>query len=170
MTFKTAGSLAALMLALGLSTGASAQTGPAPRPAPEQPAPKVPVTGQIVTQQANTMLAGKDLIGQVVYGPDNARIGSISDLIVSNDGKTVQGFVIGVGGFLGIGERNVAMQIDRLRMDRGPDGASRLTMDIKKEELANAPAFKSLRDAEAEAKRSEPPTTPRPTSPTPTKP
>jgi len=164
MTFRTAGSIAALALSLGFSAAALAQTGPAPRPTtpPEQVVPKMPVPGQIMTQDSNTMLVSKDLIGQVVYAPDNVKIGSISELILSKDGKSVQGFVIGIGGFLGIGERSVALQIDKLRFTDVPDGGVKLTMDMTKDELANAPAFKSLRDVQADAKRSEPPTTPRP--------
>ena len=65
-------------------------------------------------QDANTILA-KDLIGLTVYAPDKAKIGSISDLILSKDGRTVEGFLIGVGGFLGIGEKSVALKMDRLQ-------------------------------------------------------
>jgi hypothetical protein len=86
---------------------------------------------------------------------------SISDLLLSKDGKTVEGFVIGVGGFLGIGEKSVAMKIDRLKMTAGPNGSFELAMDAKKEELTNTPTFKSKRelDAEkqAEQRRSEAP-------------
>jgi uncharacterized protein YrrD len=66
----------------------------------------MPVAGQIVVQDINTILA-KDLIGQTVYAPDKAKIGSISDFILSKDAKAVEGFVIGVGGFLGLGEKSV---------------------------------------------------------------
>jgi len=123
-------------------------TTPAER-APAAEAPKTPVTGQIVTQEANTILV-KDLLGQTVYAPDKAKIGSISDLILSKDGKTVEGFVIGVGGFLGIGEKSVAMKIDRLKMTAGPNGSLELAMDAKKEELTNTPTFKSKRELDAE--------------------
>jgi hypothetical protein len=153
MSFKSGASLTALALAAGLSLPASAQTTPPTqqqqKPAASAPAPSVPVAGQIVTQDGNTILA-KDLIGQTVHGPDEAKIGSISDLILSKDGKSVQGFVIGVGGFLGIGEKSVALQMDRLRMSSKPDGSADLVMDAKKEELAKAPAFKSRKDQEAE--------------------
>jgi len=81
-----------------------AQTTTSAERAPATEAPKTPVTGQILVQDANTILV-KDLIGQTVYAPDKAKIGSISDLILSKDGKTVEGFVIGVGGFLGIGAK-----------------------------------------------------------------
>ena len=148
MTLKTAVSMAALAIALGVAPGAIAQTTPAER-TPATEAPKTPVTGQIVVQDANTILA-KELIGQTVYAPDKAKIGSISDLILSKDGKTVEGFVIGVGGFLGIGEKSVALKIDRLKMTAGPDGSFDLAMDAKKEELTNTPTFKSKREQDAE--------------------
>jgi len=167
MTRKTGASTVALLLVLGLTPPALAQT---TQPSPQAPkateAPKAPVTGQIVTQEDNTILA-KDLIGQTVYAPDKTKIGSISDLILSKDGKTVQGFVIGVGGFLGIGEKSVAMKIDRLQIAQDKDGMQ-LTMDAKKEELANAPSFKSKKDVDAERQSAErasnPPTGPRPTT------
>src|SRR6267143_1431036 len=148
MTLKTAASMAALILGLGLAPHAIAQTAPTQRaPAAEQP--KVPVPGQILVQEENTILA-KDLIGQTVYAPDKAKIGSISDLILSKDAKTVEGFVIGVGGFLGIGEKSVALKIDRLKMTAGPDGTMQLAMDVTKDELGNTPTFKSRRDLDAE--------------------
>lgn len=172
MTLRTAAGLAALAMALGLSAQGMAQTAPGPRPpSAEQAAPpKTPVAGQILVQDASTILAGKDFIGQNVYAPDKAKIGSISDLILSKDGKTVQGFVIGVGGFLGIGEKNVALQIDKLKIAHEANGAVQLSMDVKKEELANAPIFKSMRDQEAEKeaekRRSEAPAQrPAPTRP-----
>jgi hypothetical protein len=144
------------------SPNAQGQTPPAQRaPAGETSVPKAPVAGQIVVQEANTVLAKQDLIGQTVYAPDKAKIGSISDLILSKDGKTVEGFVIGVGGFLGIGEKSVALKIDRLKMSSGPDSVMQLSMDVTKEELTNTPTFKSKRDQDsekaAEQRRSETP-------------
>jgi len=96
MILKTAASVGVLTLLLG-ATAATAQTSPpAQRPAPSATTevPKAPVQGQIVVQEANTVLAKQDLIGQAVYAPDKAKIGSISDLILSKDAKNVDGFVI----------------------------------------------------------------------------
>jgi len=177
MILKTGASVAALTLTFAV-VGAMAQTTvPQQRPVPMAPsasteAPKVPVTGQIVVQDANTFLA-KDLIGQTVYASDkSSKIGSISDLILSKDAKSVDGFVIGVGGFLGLGEKSVALKMDRLQMTHDEDGVH-LMMDVKKEELANAPSFKSKRDQEdekqaAERARSRPeiPRVPQPGNPT----
>ena len=123
-------------------------------PSASTEAPKVPVTGQIVVQDTNTILA-KELIGQTVNASDkSSKIGSISDLILSKDAKSVDGFVIGVGGFLGLGEKSVALKMDRLQMTHDEDGVH-LMMDVKKEELANAPSFKSKRDQEAEKQAAE---------------
>ena len=167
MTLKTGASAVALLLALGLTPALAQTTAPSPPQTPKATeAPKAPVTGQIVTQEDNTILA-KDLIGATVYAPDKTKIGSISDLILSKDGKSVQGFVIGVGGFLGIGEKSVAMKMDRLQIGQDKDGLQ-LTMDAKKEELTNAPSFKSKKDVDAERQSAErasnPPTGPRPTT------
>ena len=72
----------------------------------------------------NSLLA-KDFIGLAVYSPDKLKIGTINDLILSKDGKTVEGFVIGVGGFLGIGEKNVALKMDRLQISNTRRGRRR---------------------------------------------
>ncbi len=147
---KTRASVAVLTLLLG-ATAAIAQTSP---PAQKPEVPKAPVTGQILVQDANTILA-KDFIGQTVYASDKAKVGSISDLLLSKDAKTVEGFVIGVGGFLGIGEKSVALKMDRLKMTHDPQGGLQLTTDLKREELANAPSFKSKRDQDAEKQAAE---------------
>ena len=169
MILKTAASVSVLAVLLG-ATAAMAQTSPpAQRPAPSATTevPKAPVQGQIVVQEANTVLAKQDLIGQTVYAPDKAKIGSISDLILSKDGKNVDGFVIGVGGFLGIGEKSVALKMDKLKMASGADGAMELSMDMTKDELRNTPTFKSQKDQNAEKQaaeraRNQPATTPMP--------
>ena len=156
---KTGASVAVLTMLLGASVAVAQTTMPQQRPTPTAPStsdvPKAPVAGQIVVQDANTILA-KELIGQTVYAPDKAKIGSISDLILSKDAKSVDGFVIGVGGFLGIGEKSVAMKLDRLQITHdSQSGALQLMMDAKKEELTNTPSFKSKRDQDAEKQAAE---------------
>jgi sporulation protein YlmC with PRC-barrel domain len=159
MMLKTGVSAGALALLLGMSAAMAQTTMPQQRPTTTGPTttevPKAPVAGQIVVQDANTVLA-KELIGQTVYAPDKTKIGSISDLILSKDGRTVDGFVIGVGGFLGIGEKSVAMKLDRLQITHdAQSGGVQLMMDAKKEELANTPSFKSKRDQDSERQAAE---------------
>src|SRR5438105_1450627 len=155
MMLKTGASVAALMLVLGVAAAVAQTTAPQQRPPATAEVPKVPVTGQILVQDANTVLA-KEFIGQTVYALDKAKIGSISDLILSKDAKTVEGFVIGVGGFLGIGEKSVAMKLERLQMTHdAQSGGLQLMMDAKKEELANTPSLKAKRDQGAERQAAE---------------
>jgi sporulation protein YlmC with PRC-barrel domain len=154
MKLSTVASVAALTIALGLAPQAMAQTQSAPiPPAAERTAPpKTPVEGQILVQDAKTILAS-NFIGRSVYAPDKTKIGTIADLILTSDGTKVEGLVIGVGGFLGLGEKNVALKIERLKMS-DIDGRTQLAMDVKKEELANAPTFKTKEEVDAD-KRAE---------------
>jgi hypothetical protein len=95
MRLMTGASVAVLTLLVGAS-GAMAQTTTPSQGSSTTPSAssvvKAPVSGQIVVQEANTILA-KDLIGQTVLAPDKTKIGSISDLILGKDAKTVEGFV-----------------------------------------------------------------------------
>lgn len=155
MMLKTGASVAALALVLGASVAMAQTTSPQQPTAPSKTeAARAPLPGQILVQDANTVLA-KEFIGQTVYTPDKTKIGNISDLILSKDAKTVEAFVIGVGGFLGMGEKGVALKIDRLQITHDPQGGLQLMMDVKKEELANAPSFKSIADQKAEQQAAE---------------
>jgi len=69
-------------------------------------------------EQADQWRASK-LMGVDVYGPDNAKIGDINELIVNKSG-TLEGVVIGVGGFLGIGAKNVAVPFTALQWSNVP--------------------------------------------------
>ena len=153
---KARASVAVIAGVLG-ATAAMAQA--TQQPPAATPAPKTPVAGQLTTQPADTLLT-RDIVGQNVYQPDDTKIGSISDLLLTKDSKSVQGFVIGVGGFLGIGERSVALQLDKLKVMPQADGRVKLVMDVKREELANAPPFKSQREIESEKRAAERPSPP----------
>jgi sporulation protein YlmC with PRC-barrel domain len=61
----------------------------------------------ITAQQPNEWL-GSTLIGMTVVDPDNNTIGEVDDLLVEKDGR-VHALIVGVGGFLGIGEKDVAL-------------------------------------------------------------
>jgi sporulation protein YlmC with PRC-barrel domain len=95
----------------------------------------------VSTQQTTDWRASK-LIGATVYGSDNASIGEVNDLILASDGK-VNGVVIGVGGFLGVGEKNVAVPFDKLTVNRKADSAAidKITVSFSKDQLKSAPTF-----------------------------
>jgi hypothetical protein len=54
------------------------------------------------------------MIGLNVYNDSNEKLGSISDMLLNKSGK-INAAVIGVGGFLGVGERLVAVSFDKLK-------------------------------------------------------
>jgi hypothetical protein len=95
-----------------------------------------------VQSQHATDWRGSKLIGAIVYGLDNASIGSVNDVLIGNDSK-VRAVVIGVGGFLGVGEKNVAVPLDALNISRKPDSSAidKISVAYTKDELKNAPAF-----------------------------
>jgi hypothetical protein len=101
-----------------------------------------PAKGSFVQNQHATDWRGSKLIGAIVYGPDNASIGSINDVLIGNDGQ-VRAVVIGVGGFLGIGEKNVGLPLDALNITRRPDSSAinKISVSATKDDLKNAPQF-----------------------------
>ena len=109
--------------------------------ATEETAEALPSDSIYDTAEAGDVLANR-LIGTSVYngtGEEAEAIGDINDIILSNDGQA-EAVVIGVGGFLGIGEKNVAVQFDKVEVTGGK-GDERLVLDASKESLENAPAF-----------------------------
>jgi sporulation protein YlmC with PRC-barrel domain len=80
------------------------------------------------------------IIGRSVYNLNNESIGDVNDLII-HDGKTISAVVVGVGGFLGMGERNVAIAPGSIVLSEQPDGTARLVVNTTREDLKRAPAF-----------------------------
>ena len=89
-------------------------------PALAQPAqqPTVSAVAPSMMQKLGTWRTSK-LIGLNVYNNNNEKIGDINELIVDASGK-IDVVVIGVGGFLGIGERNVGVPLNQLKFVMEP--------------------------------------------------
>jgi hypothetical protein len=96
---------------------------------------------KFVDAQKSDQWLGSKLIGLRVKGNGDESIGSISDLLVEKDGKVVAA-IVGVGGFLGIGQKNVAVSFDSLNLTRNPDGNEEARITLSKTELEKAPDFK----------------------------
>lgn len=106
-----------------------------------------PVEGQIQMQGENTVLAD-DLIGTNVYSSQGENIGEIDNLIVNLDGS-VDGVVIGVGGFLGIGEKWVAVEMNQLSTQQDDMGNLQLITSATKVDLEAAEPFVTAKDQQA---------------------
>ncbi|MGL5114860.1 MAG: PRC-barrel domain-containing protein [Beijerinckiaceae bacterium] len=81
-----------------------------------------------------------ELVGKPVYTRQDERIGDIDELVMNADGRVVAA-IIGVGGFLGMGERKVAVAFPTLKMVRDINGAGRISVDLSKESLTAAPVY-----------------------------
>lgn len=104
--------------------------------------PKAPSPGQqaFLSQQQQDQMLASNLMRQGILGANNERIGDVSDLLLSKDGE-VQAVLVGVGGFLGIGEKIVAIPFDALK--RSPE-SNQLTAPYSREDLEQAPEFVTL--------------------------
>jgi sporulation protein YlmC with PRC-barrel domain len=77
---------------------------------------------------------------QSVYDPKETKIGDIDDVLVDKAGK-VTGLVVGVGGFLGAGEKDVIVPFSAVKTTKKNDKWW-LTLDATKDGLKDAPGFK----------------------------
>jgi len=119
-----------------LAQTTTAPSTPAPAPsasppattAPSSPAamPRSAAAGQFLTQQEADQWRGSKLVGLNVYGSDNEKIGDINEVLVDRQGN-LDAVVIGVGGFLGIGEKSVAIPFKSLEFVDAPRTATRTT-------------------------------------------
>jgi sporulation protein YlmC with PRC-barrel domain len=118
---------------------------------------------QFVTQQMNGTWRASKLDGVDVYGSDNQKIGSISDILLDANGQAKVA-VIGVGGFLGVGQKDVGVPFSSLRWSNQSEGRTSsandvssnsqaaadstqrgypasATLSVSKQQLQNAPSF-----------------------------
>ncbi len=80
-------------------------------------------TANFQTQEGSDTWRASKLSGVAVFGPDNKKVGSVTDVLMDHEGKA-NAIVIGVGGFLGIGEKNVAVPFDQVKFTDQPMAGS----------------------------------------------
>lgn len=109
-------------------------------------------SAQFLTGQASGQWLTSRVIGTTVVSAGNETIGDVSDVVIGPDGRAVA-LVIGVGGFLGIGEKSVAVPLERIEMQpllasaSEPDGKrhtpDKVILRATRSELQAAPEFRS---------------------------
>lgn len=88
-------------------------------------------------------LTAEDLTGAYVYGANDETVGEIDNLIMSDDGN-VSEVIVNVGGFLGMGEKPVAVTFEELQVLQNPDSDSlRIYIDSTQESLEQLPEYES---------------------------
>ncbi|HAA43985.1 MAG: PRC-barrel domain-containing protein [Halomonas sp. 54_146] len=77
---------------------------------------------------------------------DNEDIGTITDLVIGEDGQ-INAVVVGVGGFLGMGEKNVAIEWDSLELIKDEDGENYvITVNASQDALESAEEYNRNED------------------------
>jgi sporulation protein YlmC with PRC-barrel domain len=130
---------AAVLLALAATT-ANAQT-------PQQSAPRqaLPAVQAFTSIPANSATI-THWYKQNVYDPSDNKIGEILDVLVDREGKATA-LIIGVGGFLGIGEKDVAVPFNAVQVTTKDNNKWYLVMNATKDSLKGAKGYKYDRTA-----------------------
>jgi sporulation protein YlmC with PRC-barrel domain len=90
----------------------------------------------------NTDMLSSNVVGVDVYDNANHDLGAIKD-VAFDSSKAVKGYVLSVGGFLGMGTHYVAVDADSVKIKYDPsDKKWHANMNATKDELKNAPEFK----------------------------
>jgi len=121
---KTVSLAAAALIAASLVTPVLAQTAAAPAKVMTAPPP-----GKTINKYYK----------QSVYDPAKDKIGTIDDVVITDSGQ-IDAFIIGVGGFLGMGEKNVAVPPDSVHAEMKDNGWY-LTLNTTKDALKTAPGM-----------------------------
>lgn len=122
-------------------------------PATQTKTPEQPNTEGTTAQQSNPsdsglaakVDAGKAVlatrfIGSSVYTAGSENVGDINDLVFDEKGN-IQAAIVGVGGFLGMGEKDVALPLDKITVIKDETNAIKLTVLASRQDLERAPAF-----------------------------
>ena len=99
--------------------------------------------GIYMTRQNGTDLYGSDVIGASVHairGEEREDIGEVNDLLVSRSGN-VKAVLVDVGGFLGVGEKTVAIEMDGVTIERTDDDTPVIVVEASRQSLEAAPTF-----------------------------
>ena len=89
-------------------------------PPAAQPSSPAPSSSSATAPKAQgEMWRASKLIGLNVYNDKNEKLGDISEILLDKSGK-VDGVVLGVGGFLGMGKHDILVQMDKLKFVNEP--------------------------------------------------
>jgi hypothetical protein len=139
---KEAAMLKKLLIAAGipLTLGLNAAV------AQDQEEAAAPPQDKLIAEQSQDHVLSRYVLGMEVVGKDDTSLGTVDSLLFNDDDEIV-GAVVSVGGFLGLGAKQVALSWDQFDI-RASEGTARL--DLTNEQLEAAPRFKDLETKKAE--------------------
>src|SRR6266702_7312365 len=157
-TLMISAAVSALMV-----SGAFAQADMSPKQSTAKPEAVPHDTAKFIATQSTDQWVFSKFKGSDVLGPDNAHIGSVNDMLFDKNGK-ILGLIVGVGGFLGIGEKSVAIDMSAFQAMPADTGsttgaggggaamssnndptAAKLKVSWTKDQLKSAPDFQYYR-------------------------
>ena len=98
-----------------------------------------------VSEQGRDNVLASKLVGASVYSPSDEKVGDIQYLVINKAGK-VEAIIVGVGGFLGIDKKDVALTFNSLNVSYDADNSVRkITANVTKDALKAAPAYVFLK-------------------------
>lgn len=83
-------------------------------------------------------LTPDDLKGATVYDRHEGTVGTVSDVVMADDGA-VENLVVDVGGFLGLGSHSVGIGAHQVSLRHGDDDAVRIYLKLTEDELRALP-------------------------------
>ena len=125
----------------GMATADRAQE---QRMATERAKQQVKAHGTFLSSAPTNSFGSDKLIGAELQSrSDDETIGTVSDLIIDDNGQ-IAAVIVEVGGFLGLGEKEVAVSWDSIeRRSNENDDGYKFSVDTTKEALENAPAYEN---------------------------
>jgi sporulation protein YlmC with PRC-barrel domain len=107
-----------------------------------KPAP-APTTAKFINSQSSDQFLATKFKGTDVVGSDDTKVGDVSDILFDKDGK-ILAYVVGVGGFLGIGAKDVALEPAAFQVvpgDKSKNESDKLKITMTKDQLKQAANF-----------------------------
>jgi hypothetical protein len=96
---------------------------------------------QVVTSQTSDQFLASKFNGTDVVGADDKKVGDVSDVLFDKDGK-ILAYVVSIGGFLGIGSKNIAMAPSAFQVVKGTNNeADKLKISMSQEQLKQMASF-----------------------------
>jgi sporulation protein YlmC with PRC-barrel domain len=124
---------------LALLLGAAAPAMAAQDAVPGQTAPQRQAATEMMATVPNNALTVSTYYNEDVYDNQENKIGDVNDILLDTDGR-ISAVIVGVGGFLGIGEKDVAVPFKALKVAE-KSGDRYLVIETTKEALQAAPGY-----------------------------
>ena len=120
------------------ANGSSQRSGTTTAPTPSQSGGSQPQRAAVTSSGGMALQSVQDMVGKNVVGANGRDAGEVQNLLIDNAGR-VRAAVIEWGGFLGIGDRQAMVPIDRIQLSQGGNDRARLNMT--REELEALPRY-----------------------------